>query len=357
MRINVLTPGFTTSNGSAFLFPFAVHKNTLREASIYIRFVQRDTPGLTDCDVLAIDSKEFRSGWDDKKQETLDLLSSYRDSGSKLMWFDTTDSTGTLQASVLDIVDKYLKSQLLIDKTRYTEVIYGGRAHSDFYHNHAGVIDNSEDAIDDPISLDSVSKLGLSWNSGLSDYSTFGPWKISLYRRIPLPILLKHPRPLESPLAARTNDLSARFGSTYSRATVRYQREEIRKLLADKLDTNKLNRRGYMRELRNSKVVLSPFGWGEITLKDFEVFITGGMLSKPSMSHMETWPSYYEDDVTYLAHEWDLSNLKDKIEWAITNESARQEIARQGQIRYSKFTSGPEAGELFADHLSDVISI
>jgi hypothetical protein len=356
VRINVLTPGFTTSNGSAFLFPFVVHKTALRESSISVRFVQQDTPGITDCDVLAIDSKEFRLGWDDRKNQTLDLLASYRDSGTKILWFDTTDSTGTLQTSVLEIVDKYFKSQLLVDKSRYTEVIYGGREHSDFYNNNAGIFDENEDALNDPISAQNISKLGVSWNSGLSDYSTYGPWKISLYRRIPISPLLRHPRPSRSPTSSRSNNLSARFGATYSRATVRYQREQIRNLLNKQLDTTKLNRRGYMKELTNSKVVLSPFGWGEITLKDFEVFLTGGMLLKPSMDHLETWPNFYKTNETYLDHNWELSNLNEKIEWAITHDSSRQEIAEQGQLEYSKYTSGPDSGELFTAHLHELIS-
>ena len=41
-----------------------------------------------------------------------------------------------------------------------------------------------------------------------------------------------------------------------------------------------------------TKVVISAFGLGEIILKDFETFLTGGMLMKPDMSHMETWPNF-----------------------------------------------------------------
>ena len=356
MRINVLTPGFTSPNGAAFLFPFVAHKNILKDNSFYIRFVQRNTPGITDCDVLAIDSKEFRNDWEDQKYSTLDLISSYRDTGTRILWFDTTDSTGSLQASVVGVVDKYLKSQLLVAKSRYTESIYGGREHSDFYNNSAGIVDEIEDAIDDPIQASDVSKLCVSWNSGLSDYSTFGPWKISLYRRIPISALLRHPNSISLPESSRSNNLSARFGATYSRATVRYQREQIRKILVNSLDTTKLKRQHYMKELSNSKVVLSPFGWGEITLKDFEVFLTGGLLLKPSMNHLETWPNFYESDLTYLSHEWDLSNLNERIDWAINNDSVRQEIAHQGQLTYTKYTSGLESGELFATHLSEVIS-
>ena len=50
------------------------------------------------------------------------------------------------------------------------------------------------------------------------------------------------------------------------------QREMLKAKLQKRLPTNKLGRRDYFTELKNSRIILSPFGWGEITLKDFEVF-------------------------------------------------------------------------------------
>ena len=357
MRANILTPGFTTSNGSAFLFPLVVHRRSLRNASIDVQFKNRNATDLTDCDVLLIDSKEFRYDWSEAKaSRTLELLMSLRENASKIIWCDTSDSTGTLQSKVFPAVDKYLKSQILADHSLYATHIYGGRIFADYYHQTKGIEDKIGNAIDAPISESDASKVGVSWNSGLADYSTYGPWRIGLYNRIQLPFLIRHPHQLAAAGRQRSNDLSARFGATYGRATVRYQRESITKLLVDRLDTQKLKRRGYMKELQSSKVVLSPFGWGEITLKDFEVFLTGGMLLKPSLNHMKTWPNFFEKDVTYLSHEWDLSNVTERIDWAIENNSERLEIAEQGQQLYIEHTSGPNAAELFISHIKEVLS-
>ena len=356
MRVNVLTPGFTTSNGSAFLFPLVVHRNALRDASIDLRLARRSSRGLTDCDVLAIDSKEFRSEWGEHESRTLELISSYGEARVKIVWFDTTDSTGTLQASTFPVIDKYLKSQVLADKSLYTTRLHGGRIYSEYYNKLAGITDDDVEAINDPITGDDTAKLGISWNAGLADYSTFGPWRIGLYRRSRFARFLSFPGAIEPANSSRTNELSARFGATYNKATVRYQREQIREKLSTRLDTNKLNRRGYIHELRNSKVIVSPFGWGEITLKDFEVFLTGGMLLKPSMNHLKTWPNFYEKEVTYLSHNWDLTDLEAQIEWAVTNETDRLEIAQEGQRRYTEHTSGRTAAEKFISHFKDVIS-
>ena len=354
MRVNLLTPGFTTSNGSALLFPLVVFKNAIRKAGMEIRFVKRSDKKISDCDILAIDSKEFMT----LPVQTLDLIDSYRKSNNKIIWFDTTDSTGTLQSDILPIVDSYAKSQLLKNKNRYTERIYGGRVHSQYYKDTAGVIDqnNESTAINKPVEKDSLSKLKISWNSGLADYSTYGPLMMRIYKSIHWSKLLRYrPEPNLSN-AKRDNDLSARFGISYSRASVRYQREQIRNLLRNRMDTNKVNRKTYFKELKQSKVVLSPFGWGEITLKDFEVFATGGMLLKPSMDHMETWPNFYEDGITYKSHNWNMDNLEKEIERSLADEQLRYSIATEGRQRYLKHTSDPDASEIFTKHLTSVLS-
>jgi len=80
------------------------------------------------------------------------------------------------------------------------------------------------------------------------------------------------------------------------------------------------------------------------------------MLLKPSLDHMKTWPNFFEKDVTYLSHDWDLSNVTERIDWAIENSSERLEIAQQGQQRYIEHTSGPKAAEHFISHLKEVLS-
>ena len=57
-----------------------------------------------------------------------------------------------------------------------------------------------------------------------------------------------------------------------------------------------------------------PFGYGEITLKDFESFMNGCILAKPSLNHMDTWPDFYIEDKTYIPFSWDLLDIIEKIE-------------------------------------------
>jgi hypothetical protein len=137
---------------------------------------------------------------------------------------------------------------------------------------------------------------------------------------------------------------------------VSYQRERLAQLIRARIQTGKVSRRQYLAELRDSKVVLSPFGLGEITLRDFEIFLSGALLLKPDMSHLETWPNLFEESKTMIAFDWDLGNLKDKIEAVLSNYGDFLDIAREGQARYRRYLCGHEAPELFANQFSGIIA-
>lgn len=46
----------------------------------------------------------------------------------------------------------------------------------------------------------------------------------------------------------------------------------------------------YYREIRDSKICVSPFGYGEICYRDFEAAALGCLLIKPAMDHLRTEP-------------------------------------------------------------------
>ena len=105
LRINILTRGFATPNGRAFLFPLVVHQRALRDAGLDIRFVGLPAPdNLADCDLLFIESRVFSPRWaaegDARVLEDLATLSSQ----VPIAWFDISDSTGWLQSQVLPLV-------------------------------------------------------------------------------------------------------------------------------------------------------------------------------------------------------------------------------------------------------------
>ncbi len=114
------------------------------------------------------------------------------------------------------------------------------------------------------------------------------------------------------------------------------------------------DRRAFLEEMRNARLVVSPFGFGEITLKDFEALLCGAALLKPDMSHLETWPDLFRNCETMLAHKWDLSDFLDCLDAAEDGAFDLPAIAQAGQETYRAALSGPSAGENFANRVRQI---
>jgi len=95
----------------------------------------------------------------------------------------------------------------------------------------------------------------------------------------------------------------------------------------------------YFKEIKQSKIVISPFGWGESCWRDYEAVCYGGLLVKPDMSHIATEPNIFVDGETYIAVKWDLSDLHEKCEYYLENEDARLKIVRNAYDVYHRYFS------------------
>lgn len=352
-KIHVLSYGFRSPNSSAFLFPLIVFAKELKQAGYALRFFEELSEDLTQCDALMIEHKSILERYE--LAHALEIIGELA-AKTRLIWCDQSDSSGTFSGQILPCVHKYLKSQILADKSGYMRRYYGDRIYTDYYHEKYGVSDDVQYDYAPVTDEKDLEKIGVSWNSGLMNHGFFGPYLNRLRDKAGGLIPLFYAGKMGDPLAPRPQDLSCRMGISYKRATARFQRELMAQKLAGRLPTDKLSRCAYFGELKSSKICVSPFGFGEITLKDFEAFLCGSMLLKPDMDHMTTWPRFFEKDVTYAAHDWDLGNLEETIEKCLADEPKRTAIAQEGQARYLKYTRGKEAGALFTRHFKTLIA-
>ena len=356
--VHILTEKVPTANSRAFLFPILHHEASLRSSGIDCKIFVNVSEGLADCDVLIVDSKCFKTNWRASLDGLLGNLDRFRESAGKLYWFDTTDGTGSLQTEVLPHVHRYFKGQLLRDRSLYKCAWYGDRIYTDYFHRSHG-IEDEEPRMSMPIdSQQNLDKLRVSWNQSLADhsYSWTGIWWDRVYRvlgRTRRPRLDPH---WVGPSKDRSLNVSARFSTSYSRATVRYQREHVRDLLGNIVPTNRLSRRDYMLEMQRSKIVVAPFAWGEFNFRDFEAFLSGCILIKPDMSHMETWPDLYQDGRTILSLGWNMDGLPELIELVTSNYSGYLNVAVAAQDTYRRYLVGEDAAELFIERFKRVLS-
>lgn len=356
MRVHVLSPGFTNPNSMAFLFPLFRFRRALTNAGFDVRVFYHETPDLKSCDALLIESKAFKHRWQESElPKTLEFLQSLQ-SRTKLIWCDQVDSSGTFQGHVLPYVHVYAKSQILknLDTYRYTP--YGGRIYSDFYHRHNGIIDSEPYRHYPAAAPEDLKKIRVSWNSGLMHYGFLRPYLMKLWPFLPMQHYMGFAGAMAPPQSPRPIDISCRMGVSYPRASVAFQRRALQQSLATYLRTDKLSHGAYLRELCLSKICVSPFGYGEITLKDFEAFLCGAALFKPDMAHMQTWPDFFEKDVTYIAHDWTLETVTDQLQKLLQNTEQALNIAEVGQGRYLHYTRGPEAASLFVRQFASVLA-
>lgn len=264
-----------------------------------------------------------------------EVLSFIKNKCNKLVWLDTSDSTGTAMFDVMPFVDLYLKKQILKDRTRYTNPIWSNRVFGEYYHNEFGIEETGTREHQEYSTLDPqyLPKLGISWNVGLGDLFTKGTARF-FYRNKYKPVKFAIPK-------SNTKYIIHYRGSYYPGA-VGYQRSKSREMLAMRNDINKpdINIRvayeEYVQECIDSLALLSPFGWGEICGRDFESFVFGDALLKFDMSHMVTFPNCYIENETYIPLKWDFSDFNEILDKLKTADGKNQalSIAKNGQDLY-----------------------
>jgi len=83
----------------------------------------------------------------------------------------------------------------------------------------------------------------------------------------------------------------------------------------------------FLDEMRRARLCWSPFGYGELCWRDLEAFMTGTVLVKPDMAHLETLPDLYLPGETYLPVKWDFSDLEEVTRGILADPGEQRRIA------------------------------
>lgn len=293
----------------------------------------------------------------------LDLLITFRQKYDKIAFFHDDAGGGIPRLEVLPFVDLFYTKALFKDRSLYGKSLYGKELYSDYYHNRYGVVD--PDYRERPVERNrkELEKLRLSWNIGVGDYPRHQLRQragVAFARVFGLPAatLFRQRERFDPERSIASNSgrypVHARMG-LIPRPSINYQR----KLILEKIDgnpnflTGPVSQTQFNRETANSKIVLSPFGWGELCLRDFEAVRSGALLLKPDMSHLETWPDIFIPGDTYEPFGWDADNLVEKAKELLSDETYRRRIVRGAAVAYrSALDTVPER---FSDIMSEII--
>ncbi|ADY51392.1 hypothetical protein Pedsa_0820 [Pseudopedobacter saltans DSM 12145] len=338
--------------------PFYRWKKQFRENGLDVSCHHKHTDNaLNDTDYLVIHSRYFDMAWQnintrnsENTEQVISFLEDMRKKANRIIWFDAADSTGSHDFPIIHLVDVFLKKQVLKDKSYYTQ-----RNNLRIWLNHQ----QPETPINifEPCPVSELKKIKVGWNIGLNDYRYFGykMSRLSNYLGYSL-----YPVTFSEVDKFRPIDLTFR-GTIHKDKTGSYkvseQRNKVLECLEDTLlvavKGKPVAKRQYWKELRNSKLCVSPYGWGEICYRDFEAFISGSLLVKPSMEHLETYPNVFLPHQTYIPLNWDLDQLSEKLEDIIRQPQKYQEIAMEGQKIYKEVIYNSQE---FIDHIKKIVS-
>lgn len=267
-----------------------------------------------------------------------------------LVWLDTADSTGTCLFDVMPYVDKYLKKQLLKNTSDYARPIWGNRTFCEYYHNTGMCSDAKPELRDYPVlDIKYKDKLGVSWNIALSDLYARGIFSRLTFRSF------REPKREFIEYGKRSIDVHYR--GSLANGIAAFQRKLTMELLKAIKDVRtpdySKNVRGrlYQEEMRDSKAVISPYGWGEVCYRDFEAFCYGATLIKPSMNHCVTYPDLFKENITYVPISWDFSDAQLACHNIKALESQYMEIAETAKKIYDYYRKDPRSKKEFAQHI------
>lgn len=177
----------------------------------------------------------------------------------------------------------------------------------------------------------------------------------------------------------KTHDVAALFGNALTKGTehgiehyVHYNNhrdqclQQLDSFIGLKINSLRNGERvlpdEYYQRMASSKIVIAPFGYGEMAPRDLETMAFGSILIKPTMSHLISEPWIYDEGKTYIGCRYDFLDLSDKIDYILSNyESLRKEMYEYAAKKYLEQYNDPtrlatHLHKLFTEKLTDLIA-
>jgi len=295
----------------------------------------------------------------------LELMKQLRDKYKRIIFFHDDAGGGIPRAQILPFVDLFYQKALFRDRSLYMRSLYGKELFSDYSHSKFGIHDPNPIKRDPVIDFSQLDKLKLSWNIGIGQFPKQKyrqRFAVALARLVDLRLVKGFYTTLKVYDAVSVTDNTDRDIEVHARLGLVNQPSlaHHRQLILDKIDgdsrflSGEVRQQQYNLELGRSRIVLSPFGWGELCFRDFEAVLSGALLLKPDMSHLETWPDVFVDNETYVGFSWEADNLIEKVDKVLENEGLRKYIAQNAYNVYHQQLEMLD--ERFENILNDIVS-
>ena len=232
------------------------------------------------------------------------------------------------------LVDDYIRKQLFKNTSDFAKETIGDTNLSDFYAKR--------NDIDLPVEQHLIPE-GLEAKFKLWPNFYLSPQMYDLFKA-----------PQVKPYGGRHIDMHARMavnGGGWYQAMRQEAADAVARVDGkwNVLAHGRVKRSKFFQELAQSKVVFSPFGYGEVCWRDYEAFATGAALLKPNMDHVTTFSNEFIADETYVSLEWDLSDFELKLDRVLNDDKYAQRIIHNSfELMHSVVT-----GDSIPEYLSN----
>ena len=98
----------------------------------------------------------------------------------------------------------------------------------------------------------------------------------------------------------------------------------------------RVSQQEYYNRISSARIILAPFGYGEMAPRDLDAAQFGALLIKPDMSFVDTVPNIFEDKKTYIACQHDYSDLTEILEEVLGNYNDYHYIIENARNKFNE---------------------
>lgn len=326
----------------AQLYPFFSHRQQLRsQLGLTVQHIEANTLSeITAACRTQADLYFVRPSWREEAIEIEQVMRQLRDQQprSVIVFIDPFDQTSSRFFNVLPYVDRFLKYQRLKDVSQYCQPLVGGTLLTDILVKEFNC-DLKDWHVGSEVPEGYAHRIETGW------YLTLLPdFKKPLFRK---PLLWERWKQRDIDLFCHVsygprNNVEW-YGEHRMRAIEALQRlaPDYRLSVSGDYAGEKraVSSRQYFADIRRSRIAVSPFGWGEITMRDYEAVCYGCLLMKPSVDHVDAAPNIFIPGETYVPVRWDFADLEEKCRYYLEHpEEMKQIVDRARQVYREYFT-------------------
>lgn len=323
---------------------FYSQKQLLKELGLKIKYI----PAETFQEIKIILNQELADVifmipfWGEDANEVIRILQEIRTNqpARKLIFIDPWAQTTSRYFGVLPYVDWFVKRQRYCNLDLYQKKFIGGSLLTDYLAKE-WQLDLADWFVGSEIPDNCQHKIIAGWNLGTA----------KKFRDQLMPNFFISFYPLKNLKTEKDIDIFCRLSLGSNNKKEWYYQYRARAVEATKsinssyqvagsagfVEKGLVPRKQYESELQRSKIVFSPFGWGETCWRDFEAICNNSLLIKPDMSHIETYPDIFQGKETYIPVKWDLSDLAEKCYFYLENQEERERIVKQARQVYLNY--------------------